>query len=341
VLELASVLAGPLAGSFLSELGATVIKVENKITNGDVTRKWKNVYENESDPISSYYASANYSKKALLLDFNNHSDRVKLEDLIESSDIIISNLQKRVGEKFDIDPYTLNKKYPDKIIAQLDAYSYDDPRPAYDMVMQADVGYISMCGTEDDLAKIPVAMMDVLAAHQLKQGILLSIISKMLDGKGSIVFTSLYKSAVSGLVNQASNFLNEGLVAKPVGTLHPNIAPYGDLLITSDQQKIMLVIGSDQQFFSLMEAFGLQDKLSLYDTNSKRLKKRNELIMLLNSVSSEIGFEKLISLLVNRGLPYGIIKNLKESLNSKEAEEMIIHNNDGKRTIKNIAFELF
>ena len=87
VLELSSVLAGPAVGMFFSELGAKVIKVENKTTNGDVTRKWKLPNEKKSD-ISAYFCSVNYNKNYVFLDFNNQKDRTKLKVLINDCNII-------------------------------------------------------------------------------------------------------------------------------------------------------------------------------------------------------------------------------------------------------------
>jgi crotonobetainyl-CoA:carnitine CoA-transferase CaiB-like acyl-CoA transferase len=71
VVELVSVLAGPLTGTFFAELGATVIKIENKLTDGDVTRLWKLPTESREKPISAYYGAANYSKESLFLNLKD------------------------------------------------------------------------------------------------------------------------------------------------------------------------------------------------------------------------------------------------------------------------------
>ena len=338
IVELASVLAGPLVGSFFSELGADVIKVENKRTNGDVTRTWRNMKESSDSKISSYYASANFNKKVEFLDFTNQTDRAQLQKLISEADIVISNFQKRVGEKFLIDPYSITEEFPNLIFAQLDAFSYNDPRPAYDMVMQAETGYISMCGEEDNLAKIPVAMMDVLAAHHMKEAILVALLEKSRTNRGGIVFTSLYNAALSALVNQATNFLNEGLVAQPIGTRHPNIAPYGDIVSTKDGKKVLLAIGSNAQFEDLLRVLGLTGILEFYQTNDLRLQNRERLMEKLNAATSKIGFEKLITLLKSKGLPYGIINDIATALSSDQARIMIIQNTKDKRSLKHLAF---
>ena len=94
VIELANVLAGPAAGMFFAELGATVIKIENKSTNGDVTRSWKLPSENPKADSSAYFASVNWNKKSLFLDLKKESDKAVVLDLIKDADIVISNYKK-------------------------------------------------------------------------------------------------------------------------------------------------------------------------------------------------------------------------------------------------------
>ena len=80
VVELASVLAGPAVGMFFSELGAQVIKIENK-SGGDVTRSWKNPNESVRDDKSAYYHAVNWNKQVLFLDLKNQSDREQVLEL--------------------------------------------------------------------------------------------------------------------------------------------------------------------------------------------------------------------------------------------------------------------
>ncbi|MFY7945116.1 MAG: CoA transferase, partial [Crocinitomicaceae bacterium] len=82
---------------------------------------------------------------------------------------------------------------------------------------------------------MPVAMIDVLAGHHLKEGILLALLEREKTGLGRTVEVSLYDAAISSLVNQASNYLMSGHVAQRIGSLHPNIAPYGEIFQTKDK----------------------------------------------------------------------------------------------------------
>src|SRR5690606_15808816 len=103
------------------------------------------------------------------------------------------------------------------------------------LILQAESGFMSMNGTpESGPVKMPVALIDVLAAHHLKEGILLALYERENSGKGKAVCVSLYDAALSSLVNQASNYLMAGKVPQRIGSLHPNIAPYGEIFETKD-----------------------------------------------------------------------------------------------------------
>lgn len=344
VVELASVLAGPLAGSFLSELGATVVKIENRMSDGDVTRQWRLPNESADLPISAYYASANTGKSVLKLDLTSTEDYQILMQQISKADIVISNFQKVTAEKLKIDHQTIHALYPKVIYAQLSAYTYDDPRPGYDLVMQAEAGYISMTGTsKDQLSKMPVAMIDIMAGHQLKEVILLGVIHKMKTGKGSLLKVSLYKSAISGLVNQASNYLMQGHVAQPMGTLHPNIAPYGDIFSTKDGINVILAVGSDQQFAKLGKTLSLADELQhTFRSNKERVKHRQELTDVLQRQISKLIFRELSPQLTQKQIPFCRVSDMSTVFTDPIAIEMIIKEDlEGVKAekVRNVAFD--
>ena len=92
MVELAGVLAGPAVGNFFSELGAKVIKVENKRSGGDVTRQWRQPGEPSEGP-SAYFSSVNWNKESLLLDLGDTEDKHKVNELIEEADIVITNFK--------------------------------------------------------------------------------------------------------------------------------------------------------------------------------------------------------------------------------------------------------
>lgn len=343
ILDLSSILAGPLTGSFFAELGAKVVKIENKTIGGDATRQWKLSKEDPSSPYSAYYHSANYGKEVVLLDLTDENDKNTLRQYLSISDVVIMNFQKQVAQKLELLPDNLHIAHPKLIIAQLSAYEYDDPRAGYDLVMQGETGWISMNGTANDqLSKLPVALIDIIASHQLKEAILIALWKKAVHQLGSIIHVSLFKSALSALANQASNYLNTGHIASPIGTLHPNIAPYGDLFYDKNGQKFLLAIGSDAQFKKLWDTLNICiENYHIFEFNSDRLKNRTELRLTLQQSFSAMDIDDIATKLDQEKLPFCTIKNIAQVLDDSDAQSMILKQNvDGLdvRSMRSIAF---
>jgi len=339
VVELASVLAGPYTGRFFREHGARVIKVENPNQGGDVTRTWRNSNES-NDGISAYYASVNQGKEVVFLDLKSPSDREKFLELLSLTDVLITNFRHGEGIKFGLQLEALKSQFPKLIIGQIDGFASDDPRAAYDMVLQAETGYLSMSGTLENPAKMPVALIDVLAGQQLKAGILMALLQKAKTSVGCIVRVSLKEAAISALMNQGSNFLMSKFIPTAMGTLHPNIAPYGEYFICSDGGRLVLAIGNNKQFEALLKVLGLPE-IGLdpkFSENPDRVKHRKELAIKLQEAFSRFTLDSLMKNLISSGVPAGSIKNLDDVLNDPSIawliEEALTEENQMLRTLK-------
>ena len=347
VIELANVLAGPAAGMFFAELGATVIKIENKSTNGDVTRSWKLPSENPKADSSAYFASVNWNKKSLFLDLKKESDKAVVLDLIKDADIVISNYKKGDDVKLGMDYRSLKAINPGLLYAHLSGFGEDSSRIAFDIVLQAETGFMFMNGTsESGPIKMPVALIDILAAHQLKEGILIAMINKMKTGKGSKVSVSLYDSAVTSLANQATNWLMGKEDPQPMGSLHPNIAPYGELFSTADDKLIVLAIGNDKQFEQLCLILKNESLLKneKFHTNTARVKNRKELFEIIKPLIQQINCESLMNQFYKKDVPAGVIKSVKEVFVGANAKKLILKESTikGEHTerVSSIAFKI-
>ena len=327
VIETAGVLAGPAVGMHFAELGARVIKIENKRSGGDVTRKWKLPAEDPASPVSAYFSSVNWGKEHLFLDLKNEVDREEFDRWIEKADVLISNHLPADSEKLGLTLDHLRGLNPKLIHGHIKGFSDQPDRPAYDVVLQAETGYISMTGTDrDHLAKLPIALIDVFAAHQLKEGILVALLQRERTGKGAYVEVSLEKAALAGLINQASNFLMAGHVAAPIGTLHPNIAPYGEIFLCSDRKRMILAVGSDRQFQSLCDVLGVPEIANdaRFRSNTDRVRSRIELASLLQEKIASRKRSDLLIELENAGVPAGAVRTIDEVMDLSAAKEMIL-----------------
>ncbi len=330
IIELASVLAGPAVGMFFSELGADVTKIENKNAGGDITRTWKLSKEDTDTPFSAYYCAVNYKKKVMMLNLREQQDRQKVYKMVSEADIVIANYKRSSALKLKMDYETL-KSYNDKLIyANISGFGEDSSRVAFDVVLQAESGFMFMNGQPGSPpTKMPVALIDILAAHQLKEGILIALLQRYKNNSGAYVSVSLLEAAVSSLANQATNWLMSGHIPQQMGSMHPNIAPYGELFKTKDDKSIVLAIGSDTQFQKLCSFFNrrdLSDNLS-YSTNKSRVQNRTELYEELR-VSFESEFaENILTFCHHNFIPIGQVRNMQEVFLQEKAAEMILSEN--------------
>ena len=335
IIELASVLAGPSVGAFFAEFGASVIKVENPRTSGDVTRSWRTAGEQNTSDISAYFASVNFGKRSLALDISQQQGRAVLYALLGAADVIIASYKPGDAEKLGVAYDEVKKHNPSIIYGHITGYGNDSSRAGYDAIIQAETGYTSMNGT-NEMCKMPVALMDVLAGHQLKEAILMALWSREKTGSGCYIPISLYDSALSGLVNQASNFLNAGHVPKPLGSDHPNIVPYGTLYKCKDDQYLILAVGNDKQFAALMDILELEIDPK-FETNHGRVQNREELKSVLADSLKSMDRDALLEKLHDASIPAGELNDMEHVFTNSAALNMVVEN-DGVRSVRQGAY---
>ena len=348
VVEFASVLAGPAVGMFFAELGAEVIKIENKTTGGDVTRGWKHPSESPESPISAYWCSVNWGKTHLFLDLSDAVDRQEAIAIAGAADVVISNFKPSSALRMGVDAASLRRIHPRLIYAQLSSFAdEEDESPAFDAILQAEAGFMYMNGEADGApVKMPVALIDILAAHQLKEAILIALLHRERTGEGMTVRTSLMEAALSSLANQASNYLMNGHIPQRMGTKHPNIAPYGDLFSCADGQILLLAVGTERQFRQLCKCLEMNTlaENSAYTNNSARVQHRASLNILLAEAISRQSLDYWMTHFNNNGVPAARIRDMQAVFELPEAQAMILEETTAEgmltRRVKTVAFGL-
>lgn len=345
VIDCSTVLAGPSVGTFFAELGAKVTKIENPDVP-DVTRSWKLASEDKNASVSAYFSSVNYAKQYRQLNFKNESQRNELIDQIKNADIFLSNFKKGDAEKFGLSDSYLQSLNPKLIIGKISGFGSESDRVAYDLILQAETGFMSMNGTpESGPVKMPVALIDVLAAHQLKEGILTALLNRTKTQKGAIISVSLYDAAIASLANQASNYLMEKHIPKRIGSLHPNIAPYGEIFVTNDEKLITFAIGSNKHFQLLCDFLNLSHLPSdpRFSENVKRVKNRGELQVIIREIISHRNAADILEFMHTHFVPAGLIKDLEQVFEDTDAKKLVrtetIENIQTQR-VSQIAFKL-
>lgn len=332
VIELAGVLAGPSVGMFFAELGAHVVKIENPKTGGDTTRQWKLANEPAEENTSAYFASVNWGKEHVFLDLTVQKDLLELKEMIADADVVICNWKAGDAEKFNLRYDDVKRINQNIIYAQIKGF--DDERVAYDVVLQAETGWMFMNGeVHSGPVKIPVAIIDLFAAHQLKEGILIAFLHKLKTGEGSEVMVSLFDAAVASLANQAGNYLMSKDIPQRTGSLHPNIAPYGEILQFKDGKSIVLAVGTDRQFAGLCKILNCAELLedAKYSTNKNRVINRKSLFEIICEKAKNFTGEKFMALSIENKIPAGFVRNMQELFELGAAKKLILEDEAGKR----------
>lgn len=339
VLDLSTVLAGPLAGTFLAEGGARVLKIEPP--TGDVTHTWKSSSENHVG-TSAYYESANEGKEVFRVDLKTPQGQSWLKHELEDTDVLIQNMKWRDLQSMGLMPDALARDFPKLVHARLVGYEWDTDRLAYDVVVQAETGFMAMNGhAETPPCRLPVALMDILASHQLRCAVLTGLWKRAEGSGGCYAEVSLLGSGLTALANQGTAVLMNQARPQRMGSQHPHIAPYGDLLPTLDGD-VVLAVGSDVQFLHLCEVLGLDELAhdAKYKDNTRRLEHRAQLMAVLSEASKSLSRPDLLKALHKAKVPAGAVFNVDEALNQPHVQEAYVVGKPGRRKLKTSAFQL-
>lgn len=343
VVELASVLAGPSVGFFFAELGAKVIKIENQKAGGDVTRSWKLASEDQSHPFSAYYSSVNYGKESWFLNLKEPAELNKVLEEIKTADLVIANFKPGDATKLGLSFEQIKSLNSKLIYGEITGFGAAH-RIAYDVVLQAESGFLAMNGTpEGELCKMPVALIDILAAHQLKEGILLAMLQQQTQKKALKVSVSLFDAALSALTNQATNWLMANHIAQPMGTLHPNIAPYGELFTCKDGKKLVLAVGSNRQFKALCDTLEVPNFYSdsRFESNQNRVQNRLELAALLATQLSKWNRTEIMDRFIENNVPAGAVRKMDEVFALEETQKHLLKEQKEGRTLTTVSGNAF
>jgi crotonobetainyl-CoA:carnitine CoA-transferase CaiB-like acyl-CoA transferase len=307
VADFSRVLAGPLATMALGDLGAEVIKVERP-GGGDETRSW--APPTTMDGESTYYLAVNRNKHGMVLDLSTPDGQAAARELVSRADILVENFAPGTMERFGLGYSQLAPAHPRLIYASVTGFGRGAGAalPGYDFLVQAVGGLMSITGTPGgEPTKVGVAVVDVLAGQNLLAGVLAALYHRERTGQGQRVDVDLLGSLLFGLVNQASAYLNAGVVPGRLGNTHPSIAPY-QTLRTADRT-IAVAVGNDRQFQRLAAVLELSDD-ERFATNPARVRHAEALTAALEARLEAQPAEYWVARLTAAGVPCGLVNDV-------------------------------
>ena len=276
--------AGPFGSAHLADLGAEVIKIEQRAGGGDVSRAVGPYFLGEDD--SQFFQSLNRNKKSLTLDLKHPRGREVLLKLVATADGLMGNLRGDQPEKLGITYGDLARANPKIVCAHLSAYGRDGARkawPGYDYLMQGEAGWLSLTGEPDGPpSRMGLSVVDYSTGTTCALALLAGILEARRTGRGRDLDVSLYDVAMHQLNYPAAWYLNEKLVTgRAPRSGHPLISP-SQLYRTLDGW--IFVMAQTQGFWEL-----LCDRLNRGDLKGKfpdfaaRREHRDELTRLLDA----------------------------------------------------------
>jgi crotonobetainyl-CoA:carnitine CoA-transferase CaiB-like acyl-CoA transferase len=315
VLDASRVLVGPFCTMQLGDLGADVIKIEQPGT-GDQTRKWHPPTYGESDE-SAYYLSVNRNKRSMTLDLSSDDGRSLFRDLASEADVVVSNFRVGTMEQWGLDYQSLRENNPGLIYCALSGYGEwgpDKDRPAYDLIMQAEGGLMSITGEADGPpVRVGVAIADIGAGMYATQAILAALLERELgDGTGQKVDVSLLDSQVAWMSYMASNYFATGTAPGRMGSKHPTLAPY-QAFPTADGY-VVIAVPSPNLWPKFCTAIGREDLIDddRFHDNASRVENRDELDALLEPTFAEFTTEEMLEMMDDHGVPASDVKDMQD-----------------------------
>jgi len=344
ILDLTRVLAGPYATMVLADLGADVIKIERPGT-GDDSRHFGPYLNGES----AYFMSLNRNKRSMTLDLKSPRGKQIIRDLAPHVDVVIENFRPGTLDRLELGYETLRALNPRLIYAAASGFGRTGPysrRPAYDGVVQAMGGVMSITGPEDGTpTRVGTSIGDIIAGIFTVIGILSALAARERTGKGQLVDVAMLDCQVAILENAIARYGVTGEIPRPIGSRHPSVVPL-EPFETQDGQ-LMVAVGNDAVWGRLCEALGRPDMAEdpRFETNPLRLAHYDEIRSILANIFQTHTNDEWQVRLDAAGVPASPINNVPQVMEHPQvlAREMLVklaHPVAGELTMAGIPIKL-
>lgn len=324
IVDLTHVLAGPYASMTLADLGARVIKVERP-GSGDDTRSFPPFKGQDS----AYFATINHGKESIALDLKSPKDCVVFNKLLSQADVVLENYRPGVMERLGFGWEELHKRFPKLIYGAVSGFGHSGPdsqRPAYDMVVQARGGVMSITGERNrDPVRVGASIGDIAAGMFLAQGVLAALLEVQKTGLGQKVDIAMLDSQLALLEHAIAITSVTGEAPRPSGARHPSITPFETF--HAEDGLFVIAAGNDALFATLCTALELplaQDPR--FATNPARCENARLLKRLIEAVTIDRPADYWISRLTEAGIPTGPIQDVAQVLKDPQilARNMVV-----------------
>ena len=310
VVSLEQALAAPLCSCRLADAGARVIKIERE--SGDFARGYDRVVHGEA----SYFVWTNRGKESLVLDLKAAKDAALLHRILAKADVFIQNLAPGATDRLGIGSEALREKYPRLVTCDITGYGEGPYREmkAYDLLVQAESGLVSVTGAADAYGRIGVSICDIGAGMNAVSAVMQALFLRERTGQGSGVQVSLFDTAADWMSVPLAHHDFAGKAPSRVGLNHPSISPYGGYQ-TGDGETLVIAIQNEREWAKfcrkILERPDMVDDPK-FNSNTGRVTNRPEINEAIKATFATYTRADLMTKLREHGIAYGAVNSVAD-----------------------------
>ena len=322
VVDVTTSIAGPYCAEILGSLGADVVKVERP-DSGDDGRAWGPPFWNGE---SAMFLAVNAGKRSLAVSLRDERGREAVLRLTDEADVLLQSLRPGLAERLGLGADALRARNGALVYCSIGAYGGVGPlaqEPGYDALMQAAGGLVSMTGEPGRPGvRVGSSLIDMGTGMWAALGVVAALLERGRTGRGAVVDTSLYETALGYVGYHLVGYLADGTVPTRQGTVFPMVAPY-QVFPTRDGE-LMIAGGNDRLFVLVCEALGLAELASddRFRTNPERVRNREELVVLLSDRLRERTTAEWHQRLTAAGVPAAPVADVADVVASEQTRAL-------------------
>lgn len=335
VVDMTRVLSGPFCAMMLADHGARVIKVERPGT-GDDSRAFGPFYDDEGTD-SVYFHFVNRGKESVALNLKDDEDRAVFESLLESADVVVENFRPGTMAKLGYAPEDLRKRFPKLIVCSISGFGQSGPLsklPAYDTVIQAMSGLMSVTGFPDGLpTRAGTSIADLSAGLYGFAAISAALTGRERTGQGTTIDVAMLDGLFSLLEHGLMDALAEHIDPRRIGNCHPSICPF-DAFACKDRD-LVICCGNDHLFAELAEELNCPGMATdeRFTTNESRLENMSALKQEIETALGAADAHEWNQRLQSRGVPCGLVNSVMEAKSMPQITARNMVSESGGRSV--------
>lgn len=321
VVSVEQAVAAPFATRQLADLGARVIKIERP-GEGDFARG----YDATVNGLSSYFVWLNRSKESLTLDLKRPESGTILERLLSRADVFVQNVAPGAAVRLGTRADDLRARHPRLIVCEISGFGSAGPyahRKAYDLLVQAEAGLVSLTGTPDAPSKVGVSIADIAAGMYAYTGVLTALLARAQTGTGTLVEVSLFDALAEWMSAPAYYTAYGGAAPRRTGAHHASIAPYGPFR-TRDGQTIFLAVQNAREWTRFCTDVlgwpGLADD-DRFRSNARRVENREALHLAIESTVGTLAADDLVARLDRASIAHARMNTVADFISHPQLVE--------------------